>query len=111
MPFPNLALKTDPSSPLGVAQLWAEATGVPDNGNNTFSIPFINPAPAGAGIDPDYVDDDWFVFYVIPADPALVTGATWVSLSADKQFVTMNFAADGVTAATLILNLAWSANR
>jgi hypothetical protein len=106
MPFPNLALRPDANSPNGVAALWAEATGVPDPGSNTFSVPFINQPPLGSGIDPDLVVEDWLEINVDP----LGAGVTGVLLgvpllSPDKQFMTLVFAADGVAAARVVVQL------
>jgi hypothetical protein len=94
MPFPNLALRAG-------GTYHAEATGVPDNGNNTFTIPFV-----AAGIDPDLVDEDWLDINVIPSG-AGVTGATLGAplLSVDKGSMTLSFAADGITAARVIVKL------
>jgi len=104
--FPNLALRPDVNSPSGFAALWAEATGNPVNGANTFSIPFINQPPVGSGIDPALITDDWLEIDVTP----LGVGVTGVALgipllSPDKQFMTLNFAADGVTPARVIVQL------
>lgn len=112
MPFPNLQLRTDPRAPAGVAQLWAEATGIPDNGPNTFELPFVDQPPAGAGIDPDEIEEDWLWIIVDPLG-AGVTGATPGAplLSADKRFITINFTADGVSQARVIVRLYHSIER
>lgn len=89
MPFPDLLPRTDPRNAEGESDIWAEATGVPDNGNNTFELPFIS-----QGVLPDAINEDWLQIIVQPLGPS-VTGATFVSLSADKRFLTLNFAQGG----------------
>ena len=104
MPFPNLLRRPDPSSPDGLSALFVENTGVPDNGANTFEIPYVDDPPAGSGIDADEVDDDWMVIDVVPLGVG-VTGATYGSLDATKRFMTINFAADGVESARVTVQL------
>jgi hypothetical protein len=112
VPFPNLTLRPDTQAPLGVAQLWAEATGVPDNGPNTFALPFVDQPPSGSGIAPEEIQEDWLEVIVTPLG-AGVTGATPGApfLSADKQFVTIDFTADGIAAANVIIRLYHSLER
>lgn len=112
MAFPDLTLRPDPRSPSGEAALWAEAIGVPDPGANTFMIPFINQPPTGSGINPDEVIEDWLSIDVFPLG-AGVTGVTEgvPLLSFDKQFMTLNFLADGVTQARVIVRLYHSIER
>lgn len=90
MSFPNLALRAG-------SVLWAEATGIPDPGNNVFTIPFV-----ASGVPASKVEEDWLVFFnaISPTTPGVVS-ATFVSLSADKTTVTMSFDADGVGVTTL----------
>ncbi len=102
MPVPDLVLRPDPNSPTGQADLWAENTGPPLNGLNNIGIPFIDDPPAGAGIDPGVVDEDWMVVEVEPLGPG-VSAASPASpfLAPDRRSVNINFTADGVTQATV----------
>lgn len=112
MAFPDLTLRPDTQAPLGVAQLWAEATGVPVNGANTFAIPFVDQPPVGSGIVPAEIQENWLEVLVTPLG-AGVTGATpgVPLLSADKRFMTIVFVADGVTQANVIVRLYHSLER
>lgn len=107
MSFPNLALHTSDS------ELWADATGVPDNGPNTFQIPFaLSPALGGAGIPPDKVDEDWLKIDVISLSAdvsACVAGAPL--LSADKLSMTLNFTQAGAGQCTVRVQLVHSLTR
>jgi hypothetical protein len=106
MPFPNLQLRPDPQSPGGVSTLWAEATGVPDPGANTFSIPFVNQAPAGSGLAPAQVQEDWLEVDVVPLGAGLTGVALGVPLlSANRQNMTLSFTTDGLTAARVVVRL------
>lgn len=82
MSFPDLVEKTG-----GV--LHSEATGVPDNGNNTFAL----------GLDPEVVDEDWLELEVDLGGS--VTDAAFVSMSPDKTQITMSFVQGGVDAVTV----------
>lgn len=108
MAFPNLVLLPDVTTRRGVAQLWAQATGVPDNGLNTFEIPFVDPLPGGSQIDPDLIFNsaNSLKIIVTPLAPG-VSGVVLGSplLSADKRFMTLNFTADGIAQATVLVRL------
>ena len=110
MAFPDLTRRPDPNSPDGLSALYMEATGVPDNGANVFLVPYVDDPPVGSGLEADTVDDDWMEIDVVPI-AAGVTGATFVSLSADKRFMTINFAADGAAAARVTVELVHSLTR
>lgn len=88
MAFPNLTLRTN-------GQLWAEATGTPDNGANTFQIGI-----AGIHIP----DDNWLEIDVIPLGPS-VQGASYVAASLNKAVdppqITLNFTQAGADQATV----------
>lgn len=100
MPFPDLTLVPDVLKGGGsVLLLAAEATGVPDNGNNTFGLPFV-----AAGVDPALVDPSRMVIEVEP-DPGRPAGgsllpgvedARFVSLSPDKTQLTLAFSQTAV---------------
>lgn len=90
MPFPDLQPKPDPNSPTGAATLYAEAEGIPDDGDNTFGLPFV-----GLGIDPSLIDERWLQYWAdidgwqgtVPG----VTQLTFVSLDPNKELITFNF--------------------
>jgi hypothetical protein len=106
VPFPNLTLRPDQNSPGGVSTSYAQATGIPDNGNNAFNVPFL-----AAGVDPNLLDEDWFeVTVVLNGQQGLaagVTGVTFVSWGADRETLTLNFTqtAPGVGQALVIVRL------
>jgi len=104
MAFPDLIRKVDPNAPDGQAALFLSGEGVPVNGANVIGIPFVDDPPAGSGLDPEDIDDDWLVIEVVPLG-AGVTGASYGSISADKRFVTINFQADGVSQARVTIQL------
>lgn len=100
MPFPDLVRKVDlRKGPNGESVIWAEAQGVPDNGNNTFAIPFI-----GLGIPPGQIDEDWMTVIIQSLGPAVTTSA-FVSLSADKTQMTFSFAQAGADQAIVTVGL------
>jgi hypothetical protein len=110
MPFPDLQLKSDPAKgPGGTQQLFAEGTGVPDNGNNTFLIPFV-----AAGVNPAEVDPEKMKIFVDPdptrANPG-VTDARFVSLSPDRTQLTMSFVQSGAGDCTVVVQIQWSGSR
>jgi len=112
MSFPNLTLRPDARAPLGVAQLWAEATGIPVNGANTFTIPFVDQPPSGSGIAPDEIEEDWLQVTVTPLGAGVSGAVPGVPLlSADKRFMTINFTADGLAQANVIVRLYHSIER
>jgi len=77
MSFPDLAVRNH-------GALLAEATGVPSNGNNTFAL----------GLSPLDVDEDWLNILTVAITDS-VTDVTYISLSADKTHLTLNFAQSG----------------
>ncbi len=91
MPFPDLAMRTD-----GV--LWAEATGVPDDGDNTFLLPFVD-----SGLPPNNLDEDWLIIIPQKLGPSVVSTNLPVGplLSLDKRFMTLNFVQAGADSLTL----------
>ena len=97
MPFPDLDPRPDTrgNTPGHTSTLWAEATGVPDNGDNVFAIPFV-----GLGMNPNVIDEEWLDIRV-EADGPSITGATFVSISGDKLSMTINFVQGGGDAATV----------
>lgn len=100
MPFPDLQPRPDArKGPGGQSVIWAEATGVPDNGDNTFALPFIS-----EGVDPAAIDEDWLDVRVA-ADGPSITGAAFVSLSADKTQMTINFTQGGADQATVTVSI------
>ena len=69
--------------------------------------------PVGSGLDPNLVDEDWMRINVAP-DPAIgstITDASFVSLSADKRFMTINFTQAGADPATVVVELVHSLQR
>jgi hypothetical protein len=115
--FPNLALRVDPQSPGGTSNAWAEATGIPDNGNNTFTLPFV-----AAGIDPNLIQADWMRITVTLNGRQLqngtvlaagVTDAAFVSLAANKTDLTLTFTqgAPGVGQANVGVELIHTVSR
>jgi hypothetical protein len=87
MSFPDLQLK--PSQKGNDAVLHSEATGVPDNGDNTFQIGID---PKKTPIDPDKVE---ITIYLNGS----VTGATLVgAVDAETGNVTVNFVQGGADA-------------
>lgn len=108
MPFPDLQLTQDLNKgPGGTNELFAEGEGVPDNGDNTFRIPFLD-----AGILPENIDEDQMKIFVIPDRVTTgVTDASFVSLSGDKQFMTINFVQSGAGVARVVVEITHSATR
>jgi hypothetical protein len=94
VPFPDLTLRTDTRRPEGVAQTWAEAQGVPDNGVNTIALPFL-----AAGIPEEQLDEDWLEIDVVPLnEPSSVTAVSYVvgSLATlGKAAIQLNFTQTG----------------
>jgi hypothetical protein len=107
MPFPDLLLRADPDAASGFATLYAEATGIPDPGPNTFKIPFARnlPVPTGAGYPPNVVEYDWLEIDVEVPPGSDVTFAAPVSLAANKEDLTINFTTGGVGFCRLICRL------
>ena len=109
MPFPNLALRTDVNAPNGVSLHYAEVTGVPDNGDNTFDLPFV-----GAGIDPTLIDvqGDWLEIDADPLGPS-VTGVTEGSplMNAARTQMTLNFDQSGADSCRVRVRLIHSSVR
>ena len=110
MPFPDLVPMPDTAKgPGGIQNQFAEATGIPSNGNNTFDIPFI-----GLGANPSEVDPDKMKIFMIPSRviPG-VTDVSFVSLSADKTQMTLSFVqtAPGVGEARVVVQLQHSITR
>jgi hypothetical protein len=100
MPFPDLQPRTDNrKGPGGTSVIWAEADGVPDNGANTFGLPFLS-----EGVDPAVIDEDWIDVRVDALGPS-VTGAQFVSLSPDKTQMTINFTQVGADQARVRVQL------
>ena len=93
MPFPNLTLRSG-------GTLTAEATGTPDDGDNTFAL----------AIPPAYVDENWLELDITLNGPS-VTSATYVSLSGDKTQLTVNFGQTGADTVTLIATMIHSFRR
>jgi hypothetical protein len=99
MPFPDLQLVSDIlKAPGETLPNVAEATGTPDAGNNTFLLPFVD-----AGVDPGLIDPSRLKIMFDP-DPGRAAGGTlnpgvtdmrFVSLSADKRMITLDFAQSG----------------
>jgi len=91
MPIPDLTLKPDTrgGDPNGKSTIFAVGTGVPVNGNNTFGLPFV-----ANGIPPDQIDENWLSVRPQALGPS-VTGATFVSLSPDKQSMTLSVVQGG----------------
>jgi len=76
--------------------ITSEATGVPSNGNNSFSI----------GFTPD--NPNWVTFEVLPVDTQ-VTGCTFVSLVGSTA--TLNFVQGGTGVVRVIAILTASSTR
>lgn len=99
MPFPDLQLVGDVlKAPNASVPNAAEATGFPDDGNNTFLLPFVD-----AGVDPVLVTPGRLKIHWDP-DPSRSAGGSsnpgvddvrFVALSADKRFLTLNFSNPG----------------
>lgn len=112
MAFPDLTLRPNLDSPTGQSALWAEATGTPDPGDNTFRIPFVDQPPLGSGVPAEDVQEDWLVINVYP----LGAGLTAVALGSplldpDRENMTLNFTTDGVTQARVVVQLVHSTQR
>lgn len=109
MPFPALQPRTDTrQGPGGVAQLWAEAVGVPDNGVNTIALPFLDPM----GVPFDQLDEDWITIQVRQTtSPSSVAGASYVpgSLAAsNKQSIQIDFDQGGLDPCLVIVSVVHS---
>lgn len=109
MPFPDLTLFTNVLAGPGAVLLYAaEGTGIPDNGDNVIGLPFV-----AAGVPPDLIDASRIKVYVEfdpgrPSGGSLAPGVTdcrFVSLSADKTELTLNFAQSGVGTARVTVEL------
>jgi len=99
--FPDLALRPYTGAPGNVATHWAEAVGVPDNGNNTFLLPFVD-----EGIAANRIDENWLEIDVDPLGPSVTAVAEGVPLlSADKRFMTLNFTQTGADTARVRVQL------
>jgi hypothetical protein len=100
MSMPDLEPKFDARKGSN-STMYAEVTGVPDNGNNVIGLPWVD-----QGIPPSQVEEDWIEFRVEALGPS-VTGASVVggSLSPDKRSITLNFSQSGGDAAILSANL------
>jgi hypothetical protein len=79
VPFPNLTLLAGRTN-------LSEATGAPDNGNNTFLH--------GWNLDPSQIDEELIELEYVLIDPS-VTAVSFVSLSPDKLSLTLNFTQSG----------------
>ena len=100
MAFPDLTPRADlRQGPGGESTLWAEATGVPDNGNNTFALPFV-----ANGIEPSQIDANWIKIVAVALGSS-VSGAAFVSLSADKTEITVSFVQSGADSVRLTARL------
>lgn len=95
--------------------MFAEATGIPADGANTFMIPFI-----GLGVRPDEVDPDKLKIFMNvgprTSPSALAAGVLaveFVALSADKTMLTLNFTqtAPGVGEAEVVVQIQHSITR
>ena len=114
MSFPDLQLKSDPTrGPGGTQELFAEATGIPDSGDNTFGLPFV-----AAGVSPSEIDEEKLKIFLVFQDgnTVLTAGVTFghfVSLSPDKTQMTFNFvqAAPGSGQARLVVQIQHSLTR
>jgi hypothetical protein len=108
--FPDLQPRPDTyKAPPQIQLMFAEATGVPDDGNNTFAIPFI-----GLGVRPSEVDPDKMkIFVQFSQDNPGVTNAEFVSLSADKTMMTLDFTqtAPGTGECTVVVQIQHSITR
>jgi hypothetical protein len=94
MPFPDLTLRDG-----GI--MHAEATGVADNGLNTFALPFVD-----AGIDPSDIDEEWLDVDVFPAGAGMTASALGSPLlNPAKTAMTLDFTTDGVTSARVVVQL------
>ncbi len=87
MPFPDLTRLAGRTN-------LSQATGIPDNGNNTFLH--------GWDLDPSQIDEDLIELeYVLP-DPSVVSAVSFVSLSADKLSLTLSFTQSGAGQAQVV---------
>jgi hypothetical protein len=93
MSFPDLDPRTDARQGThnnGRSTLWAEAEGVPANGDNVIGLPFI-----GLGINPiHWINEDWLDVRVEALGPS-VSCARFVSLAPDGSSVTISFDQSG----------------
>lgn len=81
MAFPDLF-------PVAGNLMTAKAIGVPDNGNETFGIPWV----PFMGMDPAQIDEENLELTVVQSTLAPgVTSARLVSLAADKSSITVDF--------------------
>jgi hypothetical protein len=88
MPFPSLQPRTDSRQGThnnGQSTIWAEAEGVPDDGDNVIGLPFL-----ALGIQPFLINEDWLDVRVEALGPS-VSCARFVSLAPDGTSVTINF--------------------
>jgi hypothetical protein len=108
MSFPDLALRTP-----GPCELWAEATGVPAVGANTFQIPFAVPiALGGAGVPAFKIEEDWLeIDVLVDSLTPGVTFARFTSLSLNKQDLTMFFETDGFGPCRVVCRLIHTVER
>jgi hypothetical protein len=100
MAFPDLTPRTDNrQGGRAPSTIWAEAEGVPVNGNNTFALPFLD-----EGIQPSLIDEDWIDIRVEALGPS-VRSSAFVSLAADKQSMTLSFEQIGADQARVTVAL------
>jgi hypothetical protein len=115
VPFPALLLRPDINSPGNVAQIYAEATGIPDNGLNVIGLPFVS--DPRSGVAPSLVTEDWLEFWLdLNGENGTVPGvsdAAFVSLAPDKLSLSWTFSqtAPGIGTARMICRLIHTAVR
>jgi hypothetical protein len=102
MTFPGLQPRVDTRQGThnnGKSTIWAEAEGVPVNGDNVISLPFLD-----IGVLPFLINEDWLDVRVKALGPS-VSCARFVSLAPDGTAVTINFDQGGADQARVTVGI------
>lgn len=110
MPMPAFAPVTDSTKADGISELFAESEGVPDGGNETLSIPYVD-----NGFPPAELQANFLKIFMEPGRGATsgVTDLAFVSLSADRRFITLDFTqtAPGIGTARVVIQIQHTIDR
>lgn len=110
MPMPGFTLVTDSTKADGFSELFSESEGIPDGGNETLSIPYVD-----NGFPPAELQENFLKIFLEPGRgvAAGVTDLAFVSLSADRRFITLDFTqtAPGVGTARVVIQIQHTIDR
>lgn len=110
MPMPAFTPVVDSTKADGLSELFAESDGIPDGGNETLAIPFVD-----NGFPPLELQANFLKIFLEPGRGATVgvTDLVFVSLSADRRFITLNFTqtAPGIGTARVVIQIQHTIDR